>query len=271
MEDGWMTNGSTEKTTTGSSNKADRSASLKVASLLKVPLEKTQSDLASLRPQDRLAWAIKHFGSGFVLTTSFGIQSAVLLHMLQSLSNESTVPVIWVDTGYLPPETYLYANQLTEQLGLDLKVVKSSLSPARMEALHGRLWETGSVKDLETYHRIRKIEPLEQALDDLKVSCWASGVRSDQTEHRSSMNWLELIRGRFSLRPLLDWTSRDVFYYMQEHDLPQHPLFEKGYSTVGDWHSSAPDGGEATGRETRFGGLKEECGLHLPGVMGEGI
>ena len=266
-----MNDGSTKTTTTASSAKAGRSSKLKVASLLKVPLEKTQTNLASLKPQDRLTWAIKQFGSGFVITTSFGIQSAVLLHMLQSRNDGRNVPVIWVDTGYLPPETYLYADQLTEQLDLDLKVVRSSLSPARMEALQGRLWETGSVKDLEAYHRIRKVEPLEQALEDLQVSCWASGVRSDQTEHRSSMNWLELIRGRYSLRPLLDWTSKDVFYYMQEHDLPQHPLFEKGYSTVGDWHSSAPDGEEATGRETRFGGLKQECGLHLPGVMGEGI
>ena len=85
------------------------------------------------------------------------------------------------------------------------------------------------------------------------------------------MAFLDLIRDRLSLRPLLDWTPKQVFYYMQEHQLPQHPLFEKGYSTVGDLHSSAPDGGEASGRETRFGGLKQECGLHLPGVLGEGI
>jgi len=85
------------------------------------------------------------------------------------------------------------------------------------------------------------------------------------------MTSLDPIRGRMSLRPLLEWTSRDVFYYMQENDLPQHPLFEKGYSTVGDWHSSGPDGLEATGRDTRFAGLKQECGIHVPGVMGDGI
>ena len=73
------------------------------------------------------------------------------------------------------------------------------------------------------------------------------------------------------MRPLLDWTKKDVFYYMNDNGVPQHPLFEKGYSTVGDWHSSAPDGSFSTGRDTRFGGLKEECGIHLPGVMGEGI
>jgi phosphoadenosine phosphosulfate reductase len=85
------------------------------------------------------------------------------------------------------------------------------------------------------------------------------------------MQLLDPIRQRWSLRPLLSWTKRDVYYYMQNHDLPQHPLFDQGYSTVGDWHSSAPDDGGISGRATRFGGLKQECGIHLPGVMGEGI
>jgi phosphoadenosine phosphosulfate reductase len=179
--------------------------------------------------------------------------------------------VIWVDTGYLPPETYQYAQALLDRLGLHLHVAQASMSPARMEALHGRLWETGQVDDLETYHRIRKVEPLDQALNDLAVTCWASGVRGGQTDHRKGMQPLQLVRGRWSLRPLLDWTNKDVFYYMQENDLPQHPLFDQGYSTVGDWHSSAPDDGSVSGRATRFGGLKQECGIHLPGMAGEGI
>ena len=90
------------------------------------------------------------------------------------------------------------------------------------------------------------------------------------------MTWLDPIRQRLSLRPLLTWTPKDVFYYMQEHELPQHPLFDQGYSTVGDWHSSGPDGAELSGRDTRFGGLKQECGIHVPqesaeGMMGDGI
>ncbi|MFM2157716.1 MAG: hypothetical protein RLZZ124_190, partial [Cyanobacteriota bacterium] len=178
---------------------------------------------------------------------------------------------IWVDTGYLPPETYTYAEALIERLGLRVHVAQARMSPARMEALHGRLWETGRVEDLETYHRIRKVEPLDRAMADLGVSCWASGVRGRQTDHRSAMQPLELVRGRWALRPLLDWTSRDVYYYMQEHELPQHPLFALGYSTVGDWHSSGPDDGTSSGRSTRFGGLKQECGIHLPGLAGEGI
>jgi phosphoadenosine phosphosulfate reductase len=193
--------------------------------------------------------------------------------MVSELAQRSGQPVqvIWVDTGYLPAETYQYADLLTDRLQLRLHVAQAQLSPAHMEARHGRLWETGKVEDLELYHRIRKVEPLDRALRDLAVSCWASGVRGSQTDHRSAMQPLDPVRGRWSLRPLLSWTRREVYYYMQEHDLPQHPLFDQGYSTVGDWHSSAPDDGGTSGRATRFGGLKQECGIHLPGLMGEGI
>ncbi|MFM2079625.1 MAG: hypothetical protein RLZZ219_307 [Cyanobacteriota bacterium] len=226
-------------------------------------------ELAQRDPLGRLRWGLETFADGFALTTSFGIQAAVSLHLLSRL--DRSVPVIWVDTGYLPPETYTYAEALIERLGLRVHVAQARMSPARMEALHGRLWETGRVEDLETYHRIRKVEPLDRAMADLGVSCWASGVRGRQTDHRSAMQPLELVRGRWALRPLLDWTSRDVYYYMQEHELPQHPLFALGYSTVGDWHSSGPDDGTSSGRSTRFGGLKQECGIHLPGLAGEGI
>jgi phosphoadenosine phosphosulfate reductase len=229
--------------------------------------------LEPLGAEERLRWARDTFGDGLAMTTSFGIQSSVLLHMVSELTGpqERPVPVIWVDTGYLPPETYRYAELLAGRLRIDLHVVQSEMSPARMEALHGRLWESGTVADLELYNRIRKVEPLDRALRDLEVHCWASGVRGGQTDHRRRMSPFDPVRGIWALRPLLSWSSRDVFYYMEKHGLPQHPLFEKGYSTVGDWHTSAPDDGSASGRATRFGGLKQECGIHLPGLMGEGI
>ena len=234
-------------------------------------LQQARLHLGALDARGRLLWAYERFGSGFALTTSFGIQSAVLLHLLNGMDRGREVPVIWVDTGYLPPETYRYAEDLRQRFELNLHITQSSMSAARMEALHGRLWESGSVEDMEHYLKLRKVEPLEEAMHRLQVRCWASGVRRGQTDHRRNMTALDPIRGRSSLRPLLEWTSRDVFYYMQENDLPQHPLFEKGYSTVGDLHSSGPDGLEAEGRDTRFAGLKQECGIHLPGVMGDGI
>ena len=232
--------------------------------------------LDSMSPQERLAWAIDSHQQSFALTTSFGIQSAVLLHMLSQNARGSEIPVVWVDTGYLPSETYQYVETLTDRLGIRLVVAQSELSPARMEALHGQLWTTGDVGDLELYHRIRKVEPLERAFASLGTLCWSSGVRRRQTDHRQTMTWLDPIRGRLALHPLLDWSNKDIYYYMSEHDLPQHPLFDQGYSTVGDWHSSAPDGADQSGRDTRFGGLKQECGIHIgesagEGMMGDGI
>jgi phosphoadenosine phosphosulfate reductase len=232
---------------------------------------------ALLQPMDaesRLAWALDTFQDSFCLTTSFGIQSAVLLHLVSRLGEArggAGVPVIWVDTGYLPEETYRYAEDLCQRLPLNLIVVQSDLSPARMEALHGRLWETGRLDDLSLYNQLRKVDPLDRALRERGVRCWASGVRGSQTDHRRTMTPLDPVRGRWSVRPLLSWTPKDVFYYMERHRLPQHPLFAKGYSTVGDWHSSGADDGDRSGRSTRFGGLKQECGIHLPGLMGEGI
>ena len=241
------------------------------STILKIPLEEARTQLSPLSAEARLTWAYEHFQENFVLTTSFGLQSAVLLHMLHLLKGAEQIPVIWIDTGYLPPETYCYAEDLTKQLELNLNIIQSPISPARMEALYGKLWETNSLEDIEKYHLIRKIEPLEKALKELNVQCWASGVRRGQTEHRRSMTVLDQIRGRLSLRPLLEWTQKDIFYYMQKHDLPQHPLFENGYTSVGDWHSSAPNDGQIKGRDTRFKGLKQECGIHVQGVMGEGI
>jgi len=240
------------------------------------PLDPDQSNswLESRDSLARLRWGWDTFGEHFALTTSFGIQSAVLLHQVSQLAQSLAgvaIPVIWVDTGYLPPETYRYAEQLLQRLPLDLHVVQSELSPARMEALHGRLWESTEAEERQLYNQIRKVHPLDRAFHDLDVHCWASGVRGGQTDHRRGMSPLDSVRGLWSLRPLLSWTKKDIYYYMQEHDLPQHPLFEQGYSTVGDWHSSAPEDGTLTGRATRFGGLQQECGIHLPGILGEGI
>ena len=230
---------------------------------LNTSLNEARENLAKLSPEKKLEWALEKFENKFAITTSFGIQSSVLLNMIHQLNHKKQIKVIWVDTGYLPPETYHYADLLSKKLNLTITAVQSPISPARMEALYGKLWETNSVKDLETYHQIRKVKPLEEAFNKYEIECWASGVRSSQTNNRSAMNSLDLVRERLSLRPILGWSKKDIFYYMEKHNLPHHPLFEKGYSSIGDWHSSTPEGNDSIGRKTRFGGLKEECGIHI--------
>ncbi|MFM7472101.1 MAG: phosphoadenylyl-sulfate reductase [Nodosilinea sp.] len=208
-------------------------------------------------------WSYDTFGDGLVLSTSFGIQSAVMLHLVTQVV--PTIPVIWVDTGYLPVETYRFAEELTGRLHLNLKVYQSALSPARMEALYGRLWEQSELAALNRYDQIRKVEPMQRALRDLASTAWLTGLRADQTNHRRSLQRIGQQDGYYKLMPILRWNAREIYQYLVAHDLPYHPLFDKGYVTVGDWHSSRPlTATDSDERDTRFRGLKQECGLHLP-------
>ena len=225
-------------------------------------LEICNQKLLNMNAQERIEWGYDIFNEDFALTTSFGLQSSVLLHLIQNSRIQNKVKIFWIDTGYLPPETYIYADKLTKLLSLKVEVLQSHLSPARMEAVYGKLWENKNSGDLDKYHRIRKIDPLENGLSKYSIKCWVSGVRAEQTNNRSKMKVIDQIRNRYSLRPLLGWTKKEVFYYMKDKDLPQHPLFLQGYSSVGDWHSSTPESEDTQGRKTRFGGIKEECGLH---------
>ena len=229
---------------------------------IKLNLEGHNKKLKDMTPKEIILWGYKNFDNHFAITTSFGIQSSVILHMVHQYSLEKKIKIFWIDTGYLPSETYKYAERLINDFSLEIEVLQSELSPARMESLYGKLWETNKSSDLDKYHDIRKIKPLENALDNHDIICWASGVRSEQTNNRNKMNFVDVIRKRLALRPLLNWKNKDIFYYMKENQLPSHPLFSKGYSTVGDWHSSSPESIDNEGRTTRFGGMKQECGIH---------
>lgn len=213
-------------------------------------------------------WAAKTFGDGLVLSTSFGIQSAVMLHIAtQVIPN---IPVIWVDTGYLPPETYLFAEELTQRLNLNLKVYQSPISPARMEAIYGRLWAQKDLESLNRYDQIRKVEPMQRALTELNATAWLAGLRRDQTHHRHNLEIVSLQGEQYKVLPILNWNAKNVYEYLIAHDLPYHPFFDQGYVTVGDWHSSRPlTAFDTDERDTRFHGLKQECGLHLPKTPGQ--
>ncbi|MGF1513276.1 MAG: phosphoadenylyl-sulfate reductase [Elainellaceae cyanobacterium] len=213
-------------------------------------------------------WAVETFGDGLVMSTSFGIHSAVMLHLVTQAKPD--IPVIWVDTGYLPAKTYVFAKSLTERLDLNLKVYQSALSPARMEALHGRLWAQTDLESLNQYDHIRKVEPMQRALRDLKASAWLAGLRANQTQHRRSLEVVNKQSGVYKVLPILSWSAKEVYYYLKDNDLPHHPLFDEGYMTVGDWHSSRPvTAADGDARDTRFHGVKQECGLHMPKTAGE--
>jgi phosphoadenosine phosphosulfate reductase len=226
-------------------------------------LERVNEYLINRSAQEVVKWAGATFGEGLVMSTSFGIQAAVMLHLVTEIIPD--IPVIWIDTGYLPAETYRFAEELTKRLNLNLKVYQSPLSPARMEAIYGRLWEKRAVESLNLYDQIRKVEPMQRALKELDATAWLAGLRKDQTKHRQNLEKVNLQGNHYKVLPILDWNSRDIYQYLTAHDLPYHPYFEQGYVSVGDWHSSRPlMSTDEDERDTRFHGVKQECGLHLP-------
>ncbi len=209
--------------------------------------------------EQRVEQAIELLPGVHVLTSSFGAQAAVMLHLVNRVIPK--IPVILVDTGYLFPETYGFVDDLTKRLDLNLKVVRSEASPAWQESRFGKLWDQG-LEGIEQYNRINKQEPLQRALKELGAETWFSGLRRVQAETRSQVAPIEFKRGRYKVHPLFDWTDRDVGQYLARYKLPYHPLWDKGYLSIGDWHTTRSLAEVDSMEELRFFGLKRECGLH---------
>jgi len=209
--------------------------------------------------EERLAWAFDHLPGRHIMSSSFGAQSAVLLHLATRLRPD--LPVILVDTGYLFPETYRFVDELTERLALNLHVYRPLVSPAWQEARHGQRWTEG-VEGLDAYNRDNKVEPMQRALRDLQAGTWIAGLRRVQAASRRHLPVIESHGERWKVHPIIDWTDRQVYRYLKQHDLPYHPLWEQGYVSIGDVHTTRSLA-EVDGLEqTRFFGLKRECGLH---------
>jgi phosphoadenosine phosphosulfate reductase len=226
-----------------------------------VDLAAVNRRLAAASAEDRVAWAVREFGDGLVLSSSFGAQAAVMLSLATRAMPE--IPVVFIDTGYLFPETYRFADELAARLKLNLKVYRAAESPAWLEARHGRLWEKG-LEGLETYNRIAKVEPMQRALRELGARAWLAGLRRSQAGSREELPIVARQDGRVKIHPIADWTDRDVHRYLTQHGLPYHPLWDQGYVSIGDVHTSRPLTAELTPEQTRFFGLKRECGLHEP-------
>ncbi|SBV36670.1 3'-phosphoadenosine 5'-phosphosulfate reductase [uncultured Stenotrophomonas sp.] len=217
------------------------------------------AQLETMDAGQRVDWALRHLPGTHVLSSSFGAQSAVALHLLTR--QRADVPVILIDTGYLFPETYRFVDELTDRLGLNLKVYRPLVSRAWMEARHGRLWEQGLV-GIEQYNNLRKVEPMKRALEELQAGTWFTGLRRGQSTSRAGTPILQKRGERWKFNPIADWNDRDVWQYLKQHDLPYHPLWEQGYVSIGDYHTTRRWEPGMREEDTRFFGLKRECGLH---------
>ena len=222
-------------------------------------LQNINSSLEHLTAQERIIWALENLPGQQVLASSFGIQAALMLHLVGEIKPD--IPVILIDTGYLFAETYQFIDQLTDQLDLNLHCYQPRVSSAWQEAREGKLWLQGK-SGLEQYNYINKVEPMNRALNELEVGSWFAGLRRQQSSTRSALPLLRVQNGRLKIHPVVDWHNRDVHRYLVDNNLPYHPLWEKGYVSVGDTHTSRPLEPGMSEEQTRFFGLQRECGLH---------
>lgn len=210
--------------------------------------------------EDLVRWAGKRFGSSLVLSSSFGADSAVMLHLVCSLI--PGIRVVMIDTGYLFAETYRFAEDLQARLHFDLRVFAPQMTAARQEALYGQLWEQGD-EGIRRYLEINKVEPMNRALREMGAKAWLAGLRSEQTEHRRGLSSVVVQDGVTKIHPLLDWSRAQMDQYLEDHQLPKHPMVAQGYRSIGDWHSTIPVLPGDDERAGRLLGTKKECGLHL--------
>ena len=217
------------------------------------------TDLSAMSAEERVEWSLENLPGQHIVSSSFGAHAAVSLHLLTQ--QKPDIPAVLIDTGYLFPETYRFVDELTEQLDLNLKVYHSPMSPHWQEARFGERWKMGA-DALEAYNQQVKVEPMKRAIDELEVGTWFAGLRRSQSDSRKNTPILERSNRRWKVHPIADWSDRDVYQYLKEHDLPYHPLWEHGYESIGDYHSSKSIHEVSEKEQLRFFGIKRECGIH---------
>ena len=226
---------------------------------LTLELKAANERLAGATAEERVAFALEQWQPNILLSTSFGTQSAVLLHMATQLWPD--IPVVLLDTQYLFPETYKFADELTARLRLNLKVYQSPVSREWQEARHGKLWEQGA-DGIHQFNAMNKTGPMTRALKELNAEAWITGLRRSQSSTRAGLQTLAVQDGLVKVHPIYDWSNKDVHQYLTRYDLPYHPLWEQGYVSIGDVMTSRPLGEGMSEEDTRFFGLGRECGLH---------
>ena len=217
------------------------------------------TDLTGLSAEERVEWALDNLPGQHIVSSSFGAHAAVSLHLLTQ--QQSDIPVVLIDTGYLFPETYRFVDELTERLDLNLKVYHSPMSPHWQEARFGERWKMGA-EALARYNQQVKVEPMTRAIGELKVGTWFAGLRRSHSDERKDTPILERSDSRWKVHPIADWSDRDVHRYLTQHHLPYHPLWEHGFESIGDYHSTKSIHEVSDKEQLRFLGIKRECGIH---------
>lgn len=221
-------------------------------------LEQLNAGFERATPAEIIRWAAETFAPDVAASSSFQTQSVPLLHMIAQVAPE--LPVFFLDTGFHFPETLAFRDRLIQELGLNVRVLKPQLGHEGFRREYGELYR----RDPDMCCYINKVEPLRRAMQGLKA--WISGIRRDQTAARNSTPILaRQPDGLWKISPLATWTRRDVWQYIHDHDLPEHPLLAQGYLSIGCAPCTRPVANEQDERSGRWAGLeKSECGLHIP-------
>ena len=194
------------------------------------------------------------------VTSSFQTECVALVHMV--VQHAPGIPVLFLDTGYHFPETYAYRDEMARRLGLNVVNLRPALSVVEQESRFGILYQSAPGQCC----RMRKVEPLFASLADYDT--WFTGLRREQSPTRANLQTVENFRlpGGKELRkisPLASWSTKDVWDYLKQHELPVLPLYDRGYTSIGCAPCTALPLDEANPRSGRWGGKKLECGIHL--------
>lgn len=188
--------------------------------------EKLNQEFEGKAAGEIIRWAADEFGPGLAMSTSFGAESAVLLHLATQVKPD--IPVLFTNTGFHFKETLEHRDLLVNRLKLNLRELKPEIPNEQFLAQYGKLYE----RDPDACCAMNKIAPFEKGLKDYKA--WITGIRRNQASTRQSSPFVENYRDQLvKVNPLLNWTGKMFWDYAKKYDLPYHPLWEKGYLSIG--------------------------------------
>jgi phosphoadenosine phosphosulfate reductase len=216
-------------------------------------------------PSKVIEWAMAQFDGDVVLSSSFGAESAVSIHLATQLKPD--IKIIFVNTGYLFPETHQFMEQLRRRFNLNVWTYRTRNDPIAWLREHGEGDPTFR-KDVDACCAANKTEPMVRAMAELSPRAWLRGIRRSQSESRKGARFIEWDRHyrNYAISPILNWGSREIHQYMKQHDLPYHPLYEKGYASIGcnPLSCTRPIQLGEDSRAGRWAGSgKVECGVNL--------
>lgn len=206
----------------------------------------------------------EQFAGGSAIVSSFGSESAVLLHLVAKV--DPAAPILFLNTGKLFGETLRYRDRLQDQLGLiDIRAIGPHPADRAQLDPEGTLW----ARNTDSCCGFRKVEPLSRALAGFEAV--VTGRKQFQTRTRSAMQGVEYVGSTYRFNPLWNWSRADIDVYFEAHNLPKHPLVDDGYASIGCMPCTRRLEAGETYREGRWAGqARDECGIHR-GVDGDGI